>query len=223
MPAKLQHVLRYHRFGVGVDQRDPIDVHKDADVINPAAKWLGVEAKDPKTQRLSKTTSPPPRAAVFTPLAKMALVVVQFSGSVHHGSGGSIQDTHHPAPLKNDGCPKIAKIATWFDLAVLVRSVGARYSMSIARPGMFSRVERAGAASTTRPSSKRKRSACSGHCTMRAPQRMQPSGSRIFALCLRPVIQSTSRGQTCTHAVLERLTGASREALAALRADGVIK
>ncbi|MEE9253671.1 MAG: phytanoyl-CoA dioxygenase family protein [Pseudomonadales bacterium] len=38
MPEKLQRLLGYHRFGLGVDGRDPIDVLKDGDVINPAAK-----------------------------------------------------------------------------------------------------------------------------------------------------------------------------------------
>lgn len=38
MPHKLQRLLGYHPFGVGVDGRDPIDVLNDGDVINPQAR-----------------------------------------------------------------------------------------------------------------------------------------------------------------------------------------
>ena len=38
MPKMLQRLLGYHRFGLGVDGRDPIDVLKDGKVINPDAK-----------------------------------------------------------------------------------------------------------------------------------------------------------------------------------------
>lgn len=38
LPKHLQRLLGYHRFGIGVDGRDPIDVLKDGDVINPTAK-----------------------------------------------------------------------------------------------------------------------------------------------------------------------------------------
>ena len=38
LPKMLQRLLGYHRFGIGVDGRDPIDVLKDGDVINPSAK-----------------------------------------------------------------------------------------------------------------------------------------------------------------------------------------
>ena len=38
LPKMLQRLLGYHRFGLGVDGRDPIDVLKDGDVINPSAK-----------------------------------------------------------------------------------------------------------------------------------------------------------------------------------------
>ena len=38
MPRLLQKLLGYHRFGIGVDGRDPIDVLKDGDVFNPEAK-----------------------------------------------------------------------------------------------------------------------------------------------------------------------------------------
>ena len=45
MPHKLQRLLGYHPFGVGVDGRDPIDVLKDGNVINPDARladeWRG--------------------------------------------------------------------------------------------------------------------------------------------------------------------------------------
>ena len=38
LPELLQRLLGYHRFGLGVDGRDPIDVLKDGDVVNPSAK-----------------------------------------------------------------------------------------------------------------------------------------------------------------------------------------
>ncbi|MCZ6888045.1 MAG: phytanoyl-CoA dioxygenase family protein [Gammaproteobacteria bacterium] len=38
MPKMLQRLLGYHRFGLGVDGRDPIDVLNDGIVIHPAAK-----------------------------------------------------------------------------------------------------------------------------------------------------------------------------------------
>ena len=38
LPKMLQRLLGYHRFGLGVDGRDPIDVLKDGNVINPSAK-----------------------------------------------------------------------------------------------------------------------------------------------------------------------------------------
>ncbi len=38
MPKELQRQLGYHRFGLGVDGRDPIDVLKDGVVVNPQAK-----------------------------------------------------------------------------------------------------------------------------------------------------------------------------------------
>ena len=38
LPKLLQRLLGYHRFGLGVDGRDPIDVLKDGDVVNPSAK-----------------------------------------------------------------------------------------------------------------------------------------------------------------------------------------
>ncbi len=38
MPKELQRLLGYHRFGIGVDGRDPIDVLYDGDVFNPTAK-----------------------------------------------------------------------------------------------------------------------------------------------------------------------------------------
>lgn len=47
MPKKLQRLLGYHRFGLGVDGRDPIDVLYDGDVIHPSAKtkwWETTEA-----------------------------------------------------------------------------------------------------------------------------------------------------------------------------------
>ena len=38
MPKKLQRLVGYHSFGLGVDGRDPIDVLQDGIVINPEAK-----------------------------------------------------------------------------------------------------------------------------------------------------------------------------------------
>ena len=38
VPKPLQRLLGYHRFGLGVDGRDPIDVLHDGVVINPSAK-----------------------------------------------------------------------------------------------------------------------------------------------------------------------------------------
>jgi hypothetical protein len=38
MPKELQRQLGYHRFGLGVDGRDPIDVLQDGVVVNPQAK-----------------------------------------------------------------------------------------------------------------------------------------------------------------------------------------
>lgn len=38
MPELLQRLLGYHRFGIGVDGRDPIDVLRDGNVINPEAR-----------------------------------------------------------------------------------------------------------------------------------------------------------------------------------------
>ena len=38
MPEKLQRLCGYHRFGLGVDGRDPIDVLYDGDVVHPGAK-----------------------------------------------------------------------------------------------------------------------------------------------------------------------------------------
>lgn len=38
LPKHLQRLLGYHRFGIGVDGRDPIDVLQDGDVIDPTAK-----------------------------------------------------------------------------------------------------------------------------------------------------------------------------------------
>ena len=38
MPETLQRLLGYHRFGIGVDGRDPIDVLRDGNVVNPSAK-----------------------------------------------------------------------------------------------------------------------------------------------------------------------------------------
>ena len=38
LPEMLQRLRGYHRFGLGVDGRDPIDVLKDGDVVNPSAK-----------------------------------------------------------------------------------------------------------------------------------------------------------------------------------------
>jgi len=38
MPTALQRLLGYHRFGIGVDGRDPIDVLQDGNVVNPDAQ-----------------------------------------------------------------------------------------------------------------------------------------------------------------------------------------
>ncbi len=38
MPERLQRLLGYHRFGLGVDGRDPVDVLKDRIVVHPSAK-----------------------------------------------------------------------------------------------------------------------------------------------------------------------------------------
>ena len=38
LPEELLRLLGYHRFGLGVDGRDPIDVLRDGDVVNPTAK-----------------------------------------------------------------------------------------------------------------------------------------------------------------------------------------
>lgn len=38
LPKTLQRLLGYHRFGLGVDGRDPIDVLNDGDVVNPTAR-----------------------------------------------------------------------------------------------------------------------------------------------------------------------------------------
>lgn len=38
MPETLQRLLGYHRFGLGIDGRDPIDVLKDGIVVHPSAK-----------------------------------------------------------------------------------------------------------------------------------------------------------------------------------------
>lgn len=38
MPERLQRLLGYHRFGIGVDGRDPIDVLRDGLVVNPESR-----------------------------------------------------------------------------------------------------------------------------------------------------------------------------------------
>ena len=38
MPKKLQRLIGYHSFGLGVDGRDPLDVLEDGIVVNPEAK-----------------------------------------------------------------------------------------------------------------------------------------------------------------------------------------
>lgn len=38
MPKKLQRLVGYHKFGLGVDGRDPLDVLNDGIVVNPEAK-----------------------------------------------------------------------------------------------------------------------------------------------------------------------------------------
>ena len=47
LPKELLRLLGYHRFGLGVDGRDPIDVLHDHDVVNPTAmlaeQWRGQE------------------------------------------------------------------------------------------------------------------------------------------------------------------------------------
>jgi len=48
MPKPLKRLLGYHRFGLGVDGRDPIDVLNDGVVVNPdakpAAEWREISA-----------------------------------------------------------------------------------------------------------------------------------------------------------------------------------
>ena len=41
MPTLLQRLIGYHRFGIGVDGRDPIDVLNDGVVVNPEARVRG--------------------------------------------------------------------------------------------------------------------------------------------------------------------------------------
>lgn len=46
MPEQMQRLLGYHRFGLGVDGRDPIDVLNDGVVVHPSARvrwWRNVE------------------------------------------------------------------------------------------------------------------------------------------------------------------------------------
>ncbi len=46
MPEQMQRLLGYHRFGLGVDGRDPIDVLNDGVVVHPSARvrwWQNVE------------------------------------------------------------------------------------------------------------------------------------------------------------------------------------
>lgn len=53
MPEKLQRLMGYHRFGLGVDGRDPIDVLNDGIVVHPSAKvrwWDDIEQLDAITQ-----------------------------------------------------------------------------------------------------------------------------------------------------------------------------
>ena len=37
MPQKLQRLVGYHTFGIGIDGRDPLDVLEDGIVVNPDA------------------------------------------------------------------------------------------------------------------------------------------------------------------------------------------
>ena len=48
MPEKLQRLLGYHRFGLGVDGRDPVDVLQDGIVIHPTAKLAEHHRTDPQ-------------------------------------------------------------------------------------------------------------------------------------------------------------------------------
>ena len=54
MPKKLQRLLGYHPFGLGVDGRDPIDVLYDGVVVNPGAR--------PASEWRELTTRNPPRS-----------------------------------------------------------------------------------------------------------------------------------------------------------------
>ncbi len=38
MPHRLQRLVGYHPFGIGVDGRDPVDVLQDGNVVNPDAR-----------------------------------------------------------------------------------------------------------------------------------------------------------------------------------------
>ena len=46
LPHRLQRLLGYHRFGLGVDGRDPIDVLKDGIVVNPDARLAWWRAQE---------------------------------------------------------------------------------------------------------------------------------------------------------------------------------
>ena len=52
LPEKLLRLLGYHRFGIGVDGRDPIDVLRDGVVFNPTAKFA------PEHRRLLEPSQP---------------------------------------------------------------------------------------------------------------------------------------------------------------------
>ena len=54
MPEQLQRQLGYHRFGLGVDGRDPIDVLNDGVVVHPSAKvrwWKNAERESQTNER----------------------------------------------------------------------------------------------------------------------------------------------------------------------------
>ncbi|MCY4144674.1 MAG: phytanoyl-CoA dioxygenase family protein [Gammaproteobacteria bacterium] len=52
MPEQMQRLLGYHRFGLGVDGRDPIDVLNDGVVVHPSARirwWQNAEREHQST------------------------------------------------------------------------------------------------------------------------------------------------------------------------------
>ena len=57
MPVELQRLLGYHRFGIGVDGRDPVTVLKDGVVVNETAKLAKDWYSDYRTGRIAESES----------------------------------------------------------------------------------------------------------------------------------------------------------------------